>query len=424
MYLRRTLIVFVVVLGIVSCKKEETVIYSEAEVPDYTLPELLITKKGEKIETFSEWRNIRRPEILELFASEVYGEYPNNEYTIRFEERLLTGNYLNGKAVVKEIVAVIETSNGSGSFRILYVFPSGKKNVPVFAALNFDGNHTIDTLSSITVPDAWIPNNESRNIKNNRPNGESRGFKASRWPLASIIEHGYGLATVYYGEFDPDFDDGFENGFHPLFATGEKRDKHSAGSISMWAKGMSFIADYLVQDTVADPTRIIAFGHSRLGKTALWAGANEERFAAVISNNSGCGGAALSRREYGETVNRINTVFPHWFAGQFKKYNKKVNRLPVDQHMLLALMAPRPVYVASAADDQWADPNGEFLSLKEALPAYSLSSGAEIVFPDQLPALNKPIHQKAGYHIRTGKHDVTNFDWLMYMTWADKWLSE
>ena len=360
-----------------------------------------------------------------MFAKEMYGDYINSAYTINFKEKMLEDDYLDGKAIVKEITADVTTINGSGSFTILYVYPNDKKNIPVFAGLNFGGNHTIDTLSKITMHNAWIENSKSRKITENISTDESRGVSSSRWPLATIIKHGYGVATVYYGEFDPDFDDGFQNGFHPLFAPeDQKRTKHSPGSISMWAKGMSLIADYLMSDSIADPTRIIAIGHSRLGKTALWCGANDERFSAVISNNSGCGGAALSRREFGETVERINTVFPHWFCEQFKKYNRKVSRLPVDQHMLLALMAPRPVYVASASKDQWADPNGEFLSLKSALPVYELTSGYKTSFPDELPPPNKPIHEKTGYHLRTGKHDLTEYDWIMYINWANKWLVE
>lgn len=396
--------------------------YDESKVPDYILPDLLMLEDGKRIDSQHEWTDKRRSEILNLFAEEVYGKSPGKPDNLDFKVLSVDSSALSGKAFRKEIDIIIRNKNKSITFNLLLYLPNnGKQTHPVFLGLNFYGNQTVNKDPNITISKSWMNNNDEFGIIDNKATEASRGVRASRWQVEYLLERGYGLAVMYYGDIDPDFDDSFQNGVHPLFyAEGQDEPKSNEwGSIGAWAWGLSRAMDYLETDTSVDNKKVAVFGHSRLGKTSLWAGAQDQRFAIVISNNSGCGGAALSRRRFGETVKKINNSFPHWFCDNFKKYNEKENNLPVDQHMLVALAAPRPVYVASAEDDRWADPNGEFLSAKNAEPVYKLF-GYEGLMSDSIPDVNQPVGDFIGYHIRTGGHGVTHYDWEQYTNFADR----
>lgn len=396
--------------------EEPEVIYDEAKVPPYTLPDVLAFEDGSPVRTPEDWRR-RRAELLDLFSREVYGNTPvGKPAEMRFEKRKTGVPFLDGKAVLEEIRIHFSEKEDAPALDLLVIKPAAvSRAVPAVLAINFAGNHSIHPSTEISLNTNWMRSSKEEGEKgfvvDHRATEASRGARVSRWPVEKIINSGVALATFYYGDIDPDFDDGFENGIHGIYG---KPGPEEWGSIGSWAWGASRAMDYLETDSAIDPKRVAVFGHSRLGKTALWAGARDERFAMVISNNSGCGGAALSRRCFGERVGRINTSFPHWFSDTFQKYNGKEAELPVDQHELIALIAPRKVYVASAVEDQWADPRGEFLSAWHASRVYELL-GKEGIEDEEMPALETPVGKAVRYHIRKGKHDVTDYDWERYL---------
>ncbi|MDZ7315870.1 MAG: acetylxylan esterase [candidate division KSB1 bacterium] len=400
--------------------QRQDVNYEESRVPTYTLPELLRCRDGSPVNDAQTWLYKRRPEIYALFAEHVYGKMPEKRVKIKWQVLEKSNSALDGAAMRKQ-VRIFLLGKKEGPFMDLLLYtPTGEKSSPVFLGLNFNGNHTVIDDPAVRLPESWVPNDPKFGITDHRAKEANRGAAASRWPIREIIARGYGIATIYYGDIDPDDEGRFDNGIHPYFyAKGQAQPEPDEwGSISAWAWGLSRAMDYLENDPDVDGDKVIVWGHSRLGKTALWAGASDPRFAMVISNNSGCGGAALSRRRFGETLKIINTTFPHWFCDHFNRYNDAEDDLPVDQHMLIALIAPRPVYVASAENDLWADPRGEFLAAKYASPVYRLF-GLQGLAAEEMPPVNQPVMGSIGYHIRSGGHDVTLYDWQRFMDFAD-----
>lgn len=365
-------------------------LYDETQVPAYSLPDPL-----EGVTTRAEWWNLRRPELLRLFEEQVYGRVPTAPVRFGFALDGADTLALDGLATRKQYTLRFWRSAREQQAALLLYLPNhAPRPAPAFLGLNFDGNHTIHADPGIGM--AATP--------------DERGTSAGRWQVERVLRRGFATATLFYGDFDPDFDDGFQNGIHPLFYFGEQTRPapHEWGAIGAWAWGLSRALDVLEQDLAIDPARVALHGHSRLGKTALWAGALDPRFALVISNNSGAGGAALSRRRFGERVAHLNDRFPHWFCANFRRYDEREADLPLDQHSLLACIAPRPLLVASAAEDHWADPRGERLALEAARPVYEFLG----VDPN-----------RAEYTIRPGKHDVTAQDWQTFLDFASRHFS-
>jgi hypothetical protein len=389
--------------------------YDESKMPAYTLADPLVFNNGQPVKNKKDWEK-RRIEILNVFEKEVYGVTPAGKVHLSSIVVSKNENACNGKAVRTEVLLTLQKDDKKVDLSLLLFLPKSAKKASLFLGYNFNGNHTVSDDPGVSVTASWVRNNPQKGITANKSNESLRGSDVGSWPIAEIIARGYGVATVYCGDADPDFDDGFNNGVHTLFDG--KRDSSSWGTIAGWAWGLSRVMDYLETVKEVDSKEVFVLGHSRLGKAALWAGVNDKRFAMVVSNESGCGGAALSKRIYGETVSRINASFPHWFCDNFKKYNDKEGSLPVDQHELLALIAPRPLYVCSAEEDRWSDPKGEFLSCVAASPVYQLLGKKG--FPGkEFPGLQQPVLGTIGYHIRPGAHAIKPYDWNCFMDFAD-----
>lgn len=375
--------------------------YDEDKVPAYTLPDALTFSNGKKVRNARQWARKRRPELFSLFETEMFGKAPGSPEAMSWEELYSDPDALGGLATRREVRVYFD--KGKKNYMTLLIYtPNGVQGkVPAFMGINFYGNECTTTEPGILLPEAA----KTKAYGIHAPH--ERGASASAWQVETLMRRGYGLVTFCRDDIDPDFDDAYGNGVHPLFY--KKGQKFPApdewGTIAAWAWGLSRAMDYLETDSIIDATKVAVVGHSRLGKTALWAGACDERIAMAISNDSGCGGAALSRRAVGETVSTINMHFPHWFCANFDKYNDNEAALPFDQHELIALMAPRPVYVASAHGDRWADPAGEQIAAQEAVKVYRL--------------FGKDAVKRVGHHIREGKHAITAEDWAHYLDFAD-----
>lgn len=375
------------------------------------IPPLMQFADGSKIETTDEWRQ-RRHEIESIFEKEVYGIAPQVPKDVVFSVVSEDTMAFGGKATKK--IVHLRLKNLSNPIELLIYYPnSGVEKKPAFLGLNFSGNYTTTSDLDIPLTSLWVPNNKE--VDGNHANEQLRGICTSRWPAEMIVDSGYALITLYSGDIALDYNSDFKSGVRASYNDSE----YTWGTIAAWSWGLSYVMNYLEIDDRINENQVAVIGHSRLGKAALWAGARDERFGMVISNNSGCGGAALSRRKQGERFTNINGMFPYWFSSNFKYYNDKEEELTVDQHQLIAMIAPRPLYVASASNDEWADPEGEFLSAyyaSEIYPLYGLKGIASSTFPEPETPYNEG---SVGYHLRTGEHGITNYDWIQYINFSN-----
>lgn len=366
--------------------------YHEARVRRYVLPSVLGSGES-RVVSAAGWP-ARRAAILERFREHVYGRSPGRPNGLRFEIVERNAAAMGGAATLVRVVITSAHAGRTHPFGLTLFVPNNRPGrVPVFLLLN------------------------NRPETNTDP---TRREKSGFWPAEQVIEAGFAIAAIQNTQLAPDDKDRFREGVIRLFEgdTTGARPANAWGAIAAWAWGASRALDYLQTDTRLDASRVAVVGHSRGGKAALWAGAEDERFAMVISNESGEGGAALSRRWYGETVARINEAFPHWFNATYKTYAGREPSLPVDQHLLLALVAPRPLYVASADEDLWSDPRGEFLALAHASPAYGLWNERAIPL-EAMPGLDEPVvFGRRGYHVRRGIHNLTPYDWAQFTSFA------
>jgi len=370
----------------------EIVNYDESTVPAYTLPDILLTAEGKKIKAVSAWEKHRRPEVLALFEEHVYGKTPARFDSLKFVVTKENVVAMAGKAYLKEITITAWNSGNSVSFPVVLFIPNKRtKPAPVFLLIN------------------------NRSSRNTDP---TRIEKSDFWPAEMVIDSGYAIAAFHHSDVAPDRKDSYQNGVLKQLFPEELEKDNGMKAIGVWAWAASRVMDYFKTDKEIDSGKVVLVGHSRGGKTALWAAAQDQRFAMVLSSCSGSTGASLARRKYGETISLINKQFGYWFNNNYKKYSNDVNSLPLDQHMLIGLVAPRPVYTTNATEDRWADPYGSFSSLVQAKPVYDLY-GKKVTLPANMPGVNKPIiHSAIGYHFREGKHDLNIYDWTNFIRFA------
>lgn len=379
----------------ISMQAQNKANYDESKVPALVLPDLFVSEKGEMIRSKEDWENIRKPEIFELFETEVYGILPKDFDSISFELAEESSNPYSEIANLEEVNIMVSRNGQNHTMRLNLFLPKKKSgSFPVILLIN------------------------------HRPMGpEGSLVDEAFWPVPELIKRGFATASFHAETVSPDDATNYKEGILNTLYPEQMEMANGMKAFGAWGWAAMRAMDYFEQHQNINSKKSVLVGHSRGGKTALWTSVNDPRWAITFANESGCGGAALSRRKFGETVQVINTSFPHWFADNFRKYNGMEESLPIDQHMLPGLIAPRAVYFASAKGDQWADPKGEFLSLKLGSRVYTDIYAQKIQFPEDFESITSPIHQKSmGYHIREGEHDLSWTDWEIFLEFVNKTL--
>ncbi len=388
------------------------------------LPDPLLFADGTPVATPAQWPR-RRQELLQLLTEQMYGRMPGPPAHMRFHVFDLDRHALGGKATREQVSLLFTGEEDGPRMDLLLYIPNRVPRPPVILGFNFWGNETIGSDPGIRISDRWVESGPTSYldlscVSNNRATAACRGIDAGRWPVGKILDAGYALATAYRGDLDPDRKDGYNESIRsawPQLAQGGD----NFSTIAAWAWAMSRALDYLERDPLVDAHRVVAFGWSRLGKAAIWAGATDPRFAAVISNESGAGGAKVFHDVHGETVQLLNTRFPYWFCRNFSQYNGRDAELPFDQNEVLALIAPRPLYIASAILDENADPQAEFLGALAVTRVYRFL-GSTGLPTTAWPPVNHPVLGRVSYHVRSGEHSVTDFDWEQYLRFCNTWV--
>jgi hypothetical protein len=393
----------------------------ESKVGDYTLPDPLVMEDGEPVRDPETWFERRRPEVLKLYQDHIHGRSPSRPAEMWFDVWDVDKQALGGKAVRKQVTVYFTARKDGPRMNILMYTPANATGpVPLFLCLHFSGNHKVTADPDVKITEVWDRNNNSVSI----PVGDARGTSKS-WKIEETLARGYGIATINYCDIEPDLKDG-SGGAHGVrslfFDEGQSEPAPDEwGAIGAWAWGLSRALDYIETDKDVDARRVIALGQSRLGKTVLWAGAQDTRFAMVIASCSGEMGAALARRDFGETVDSMIRSFPYQFCRNFQKFSGRVKEMPVDSHLLLSLIAPRPLYLSTGSEDLWSDPRGEFLAALAAGPVYELL-GRRGLDTAEMPPLDTAVMQDIGFSCHTGKHDIIAADWDRFLDFADKHL--
>jgi len=385
--------------------------YTEAKVGDYTLPETLALADGQPVRDAETWYEKRRPEIVRLFEENQFGRCPDRPADMSFDVFDKGTPAFEGKAVRRQVTIYFSKDKDGPKMDLLIYLPAGvEKPVPLLLNLGFVAN-------SMTVDDPGVRQGEIWNRQKQRVPAAG-GFRFGVLNVVPVLEKGFGIATVYYGDIDPDFQGGISYGVRSLYLKQGQTEPapDEWGSIAAWAWGLSRALDYFETDEGVDAKRVAIMGVSRLGKTVLWAGARDRRFAMVIASCSGEGGAALSRRNYGETIKHLAAPsrYHYQFCANYRKFGDNVTQFPVDAHMLLALIAPRPVLLQTGNTDKWSDPYGEFLAAVAAEPVYKLLGGQGLG-TDKMPPPDQPILNTIGFFMHTGGHGSLASDWDVFL---------